>query len=110
MRSFDPRGLCDMLDVILQTAVWECGPPEGSIMSTDIARRILEHFRKGGTLQDRTVDALYRSAHGLGPEAATETEAVRRWAYDVASRLNLKAAALNETARMDVRSTARRGK
>ena len=76
-------------------------------MSNDIARRILEHFQKGGTLNDNAIDALYRLAHGLGPEAETEIKTVERWAYDAATRLHLKAAALNETAQATMHSSTR---
>lgn len=79
-------------------------------MSNDIARRILEHFQKGGTLNDKAIDALYRLAHGLGPEVKTEIKAVERWAYDAATRLHLKPAALNRTAQPTVYSIARRGR
>jgi DNA repair protein RadC len=75
---------------------------ETSTMSNDIARRILEHFQKGGTLNDNAIDALYRLAHGLGPEVKTEIKTVERWAYDAATRLHLKAAVLNKTAQTTV--------
>lgn len=57
--------------------------------SSEIARRVLEHFCHGGTINDSIVEALYREAHGIGPDIATHARVVERWAYDAAGRVDL---------------------
>ena len=67
-------------------------------MSNDIAKRILEHFRNGGTLDDRKIAALYRLANGLAPETKTDAGVVGRWAFNTAAHLHRNAAGWNKTA------------
>jgi hypothetical protein len=68
-------------------------------MSNEIAKRILEHFRNGGTLDDSKIAALYRLAHGLAPDTSTDIKVVGRWAFDAATHLHLNAAGWNEAMR-----------
>ena len=77
-------------------------------MTDEIAQRILQHFRNGGTLDDSKIAALYRSANGLGPETKTDAAVVGRWAFDAAVRLHLTAAGWNKAALPAVRSQAPR--
>ena len=58
-------------------------------MSNPLGRTVLEHFRDGGTLDDRIVDALYRNAHGLGPDDKVDRELVERWAFALAAKVKL---------------------
>jgi hypothetical protein len=56
---------------------------------SEIARRVLEHLRDGGTINDAVVETLYRETHGIGPDIAVHSRVVERWAYDAASSVDL---------------------
>ena len=64
-------------------------------MNNEFAKRILEHFRNGGTLDDSYIAALYRMANGLGPETKTDPAVVGRWAFDVVAHLPMNAVLQN---------------
>ena len=57
---------------------------------SDIARKILEHFWRGRTLDDKEIAALYRVAHKLVPDAEVSAEEVKRWAFDEATNERLQ--------------------
>ena len=67
-------------------------------MSHEIAIRILEHFRNGGTLDDSRIAVLYRVAHGLAAETTTEAPVVARWALEAATHLHLNGAGRHQMA------------
>jgi hypothetical protein len=57
--------------------------------SSEIARRVLEHFRKGGTIDDKVVEKMYREAHGIAPGVATHPRTVEKWAFDAVRGVDL---------------------
>jgi hypothetical protein len=87
-----------MLGQSIQAAYSGVPPHEGGIMSDEIAKRILEHFRSGGTLDDGRIAALYRLANGLAPDTKTDPGIVGRWAFNSAVHLRLQAAGRDKTA------------
>lgn len=51
-----------------------------------IAERLREHLdNEDGTLNDGTVDDLYREWHRIPEGEETDLETVERWAFNVAS-------------------------
>ena len=49
-----------------------------------IPARLLAHLESGGTLNDSTVDDLYRECHGTPVDDETDLEHVEHWAWQVA--------------------------
>lgn len=54
--------------------------------------RLLAHLEAGGTLNDSTVDDLYRECHGTPAGDETDLEQVERWAWQVAQTQAKKSA------------------
>lgn len=51
--------------------------------------RLLEHFARGGTLDDTITVGLYHEAHGLASNAKIDPDDVARWALCAATRIPL---------------------
>lgn len=59
---------------------------------SETARRILEHFRNGGLLDDSTIEAMYRKAKNLAADVPVAADTVKSWAFDEATKERMKGA------------------